>query len=101
MSVRMRHTSGHTRNRRSHHGLSEPRLSACGKCGASHIRHTMCQSCGTYRDREVIDMKRVESREAARKARKIELLKQQGVITENEGATDKKLDAEALSTTQK
>ncbi len=68
MSVRMRHTRSHTKNRRSHHALSAPRLSTCANCGAEHIRHRMCGECGTYRGREVIDI-------VAQKERKIERAK--------------------------
>ena len=60
MTVRMRHTRSHTRNRRSHHALGMPRLSTCPKCSALHLRHKMCTNCGTYRGREVVDvMKRI------------------------------------------
>jgi len=52
----MRHTHGHTRNRRSHHALTEARLSKCAKCGTLHLRHHMCVACGTYRGREVVDV---------------------------------------------
>ena len=63
MTVRMRHTRSHTRNRRSHHALEMPRLSTCPKCSAMHLRHKMCTNCGTYRGREVVDvMKRVIKR---------------------------------------
>ena len=63
MTVRMRHTRSHTRNRRSHHALEMPRLSTCPKCSAMHIRHKMCTNCGTYRGREVVDvMKRIVKR---------------------------------------
>ena len=56
MSVRMRHTKAHTANRRSHHGLVEPRLSLCSNCGGSHMRHKVCENCGQYRGRIVIDV---------------------------------------------
>jgi large subunit ribosomal protein L32 len=56
MSVRMRHTPSHTRNRRSHHALSTVRLSTCGKCKSKHVRHTLCENCGTYRGREYKDI---------------------------------------------
>ena len=64
----MRHTRSHTKNRRSHHALSAPRLSKCANCGAEHIRHRMCGECGTYRGREVVDI-------VAQKERKIERAK--------------------------
>lgn len=56
MSVRMRHTKGHTNNRRSHHKVGEPRLSACSNCQAPHLRHRACLECGKYKGREVIDV---------------------------------------------
>jgi len=56
MSVRMRHTRAHSANRRSHHALTEPRLSACAKCGSPHLRHRLCENCGTYRGKELIDV---------------------------------------------
>ena len=68
MSVRMRHTRAHTANRRSHHALSETRFSSCAKCGVLHKRHVMCENCGTYRAREVIDV----TISAKKKAEKLE-----------------------------
>jgi large subunit ribosomal protein L32 len=51
----MRQTHGKTRRRRSHHGLTEARLSTCEKCGANHLRHRVCEVCGSYRGKQVID----------------------------------------------
>ena len=56
MVVHMRHTRGHTGNRRSHHALSEPRVSKCADCGAPHMRHRACASCGKYRGKVVTDV---------------------------------------------
>ena len=56
MVVRMRVTRSHRDNRRSHHGLKEPRLSKCSNCGAYHLRHRMCKECGHYRGRVVVDV---------------------------------------------
>ena len=56
MSVRMRHTKGHTANRRSHHAIKAPRLSKCGNCDSFHIRHRLCDNCGNYRGKQVVDM---------------------------------------------
>ena len=56
MSIRMRHTRAHTRNRRSHHNVDAPRLSDCTKCGEKHMRHRVCENCGTYKGKEFIDV---------------------------------------------
>jgi len=74
MSVRMRHTRSHTKNRRSHHALKEPRLSACSECGVQHIRHRACTACGNYRSRAVIDVtKKALKKEKKAKEREKEL----------------------------
>ena len=68
MVVRMRHSRAHTGNRRSHHALTEPRLSKCGNCGAMHLRHHMCNVCGKYRGKLVVDIvAKAAKREAKRK----------------------------------
>lgn len=56
MVIRMRHTRAHTANRRSHHALKAPTLSTCSNCGAKHRPHHMCQDCGFYKGRLVVDM---------------------------------------------
>lgn len=66
MVVRMRHTKGHTRNRRSHHALKAPALSACKNCGTLHRPHHMCMACGYYKGRVVIDL---AAKKKAREAR--------------------------------
>ena len=79
----MRSNKAHTGNRRSHHGVSETRLSACVKCGADHVRHQMCPKCGTYRGREVLDVKSVfEKKQAKRKA------KQELIRGDSQGGTE-------------
>lgn len=55
MVVRMRHTRAHTANRRSHHALVPSALQKC-ECGAMHVRHRACVSCGRYRGRVVVDV---------------------------------------------
>ena len=101
MSVRMRHTKGHTRNRRSHHGLEEPRLSTCEKCGASHERHKVCMECGTYRGRMVVDVEAIEAKKEARRTEKLRRLgeeeKEEKDGDDEAGAADAPLDASSLS----
>lgn len=70
MSVRMRHTRAHTGNRRSHHALTAPRLSKCPKCSQDHLRHRVCENCGSYRGKEVIDVvAKLEKKDSKRKAK--------------------------------
>jgi large subunit ribosomal protein L32 len=71
MVIRMRHTRGHTANRRSHHALKAPALSACQNCGALHRPHHMCLDCGFYNGKMVVDMKaKTEARTARMEAKK-------------------------------
>lgn len=56
MVVRMRHTHSQTANRRSHHALKEVHFSKCAHCGAPHLPHQMCKSCGYYHGRQVADV---------------------------------------------
>jgi len=53
----MRHTRGHTRNRRSHHALQATSLSLCSNCGAPSLKHTICKNCGYFKGKMVIDVK--------------------------------------------
>ena len=62
----MRHTRAHTKNRRSHHGLSAPELSACSHCGANHRPHHMCLECGYYNGRQVMDLEAEKLKRDAR-----------------------------------
>ena len=55
MTVRMRHTRSHTKNRRSHHALAKPALSR-DESGNFHLRHRISKVSGTYRGRKIIDL---------------------------------------------
>lgn len=52
----MRHTKGKRNRIRSHHALKQARFNVCGQCGKSVLPHIVCQNCGYYRDRKVIDV---------------------------------------------
>jgi len=73
MTVRMRHTRGHTNNRRSHHKLEKPAITK-DEQGNARLRHRVSLATGTYRGRKVIDMsakllkkaKKVSEKETAR-----------------------------------
>lgn len=66
MVVRMRHTSSHTKNRRSHHRIKSIRVSK-DESGTVHVRHRMNPKTGKYRGRDVLDVIGKSSRKAAKK----------------------------------
>ena len=89
----MRHTRSATGQRRSHHALEPVRFSKCPKCGEEILSHRVCQNCGTYSGREVIDvLKKLAKKE--RKAKEKELKAQKEKIGEEQ---EKPLDAKELS----
>ncbi|MGE5147410.1 MAG: 50S ribosomal protein L32 [Candidatus Eiseniibacteriota bacterium] len=56
MAVPKRKTSPSRRNmRRSHHALKSSAWVECPNCGELMRPHHVCQSCGQYNKREVID----------------------------------------------
>ncbi|MBV1892939.1 MAG: 50S ribosomal protein L32 [Ilumatobacteraceae bacterium] len=58
MAVPKKKTSkSKTRSRRaSAWQLKVPARSLCPRCGNTKVPHTVCQSCGWYRDRVVVDV---------------------------------------------
>ena len=56
MAVPKQRTSKSKRNkRRSHDALAAPTVSKCPQCGEPKLPHRVCASCGSYRDRTVIE----------------------------------------------
>ncbi len=64
MSIRMRHTRAHTRNRRSHHALSAVATAKCEHCNEAKLPHRVCGTCGRYKGREVIDVHKVSAKKS-------------------------------------
>ena len=42
--------------RRAHDALRRPGTATCATCGEPKLPHRVCQACGTYRGREVIEV---------------------------------------------
>jgi large subunit ribosomal protein L32 len=45
-----------TRRRRSHDALTAPNVIPCANCKAATLPHRVCQACGTYKGRQVIQL---------------------------------------------
>jgi len=42
------------RSRRASHRKPMPATAPCSECGAPHLPHRVCPSCGSYRGRQVL-----------------------------------------------
>ncbi len=62
-----------TRNqRRMHIFLKAPFLASCQKCGKPVLPHTVCENCGYYKGREVINvLENLEKKEKKRREKEI------------------------------
>jgi ribosomal protein L32 len=63
----MRHTRGHTGNRRSHHALKNIKIVKDGETGNFRLPHRVDEISGTYRGKQVADP--VVKKEKAKEAR--------------------------------
>jgi large subunit ribosomal protein L32 len=48
--------------RRSHHNVSVPNVVYCS-CGAPRLSHSVCPTCGKYRNRQVVAIKTSDDKE--------------------------------------
>jgi large subunit ribosomal protein L32 len=61
MPVPKYRTSKSKRNmRRSHHAITPRSGSSCPNCGSIRRPHTVCDSCGHYRGKQVLEPKSAE-----------------------------------------
>lgn len=57
----MRHTSGHTRNRRSHHALKNKTIVTDKDSGALRLPHRLDETTGMYRGKQIVAKKVVKA----------------------------------------
>ena len=79
MSVRMRHTSSHTKNRRSHHALTANSIVKDKESGALRLPHRLDETTGMYRGKLIVPerkkaLKKEEKRRERNEGKKDELL---------------------------
>lgn len=53
MSIRMRHTRGHTNNRRSHHALKNTNIVTDKETGNKRLPHRLDEVTGMYRGKQI------------------------------------------------
>lgn len=91
MVIRMKHSKGKRNRIRSHHALKPARFAVCGRCGKDVVPHVLCQNCGYYAGRQVVDvLAKLDKKE--KKKREKELHKHE----EETADKGKKLSAEEL-----
>lgn len=50
-----RHSKSRSRKRRTHYKAEAPTITTCSNCGAPNLMHRVCQECGYYRGKQVIE----------------------------------------------
>jgi len=82
MSVRMRHTSSHSKNRRSHHALVGTTIVADKESGNLRLPHRLDEKTGMYKGIQIVskkEMKHEEEKEKKNAAHKREHIHAEGV----------------------
>lgn len=67
----MRHTSSHTKNRRSHHALVEGAIVKDKESGALRLPHRIDESTGMYRGKQIVPKREVKL-ETKKRAKRVE-----------------------------
>ncbi len=93
MSIRMRNTSGHTRNRRSHHALKSINVVKDKESGNLRLPHRLDEKTGMYRGKQVFIPKIKTTKQAKKKGPDTEPVKKHV----HEHAHEEHANAEAKS----
>lgn len=64
----MRHTSSHTKNRRSHHALKNQKVVSDKESGKLRLPHRLDESTGMYRGKLIVEPKVKKAKEPKQKA---------------------------------
>ncbi|MDP2927050.1 MAG: 50S ribosomal protein L32 [bacterium] len=67
---KQRHTKSRRNKRRSQIFLRPPTLVICSHCQKPTMPHTICQNCGYYHNREVIDVLKKAEKKKKKRAEK-------------------------------
>lgn len=82
----MRHTSSHTRNRRSHHALKADSIVTDKESGALRLPHRLDETTGMYRGKQIIPKKVMK--EKADHDKKVSKAKREHAHEHAEGAKE-------------
>jgi len=53
---RNRLSNSRKNSKRAHHAKKPKTVSACSNCNAPRLPHAICQSCGSYGERKILDV---------------------------------------------
>lgn len=72
MVVRMKHTKGKRNRVRSHHALKPEKFAKCAHCAQLKLPHQICENCGYYGGRQVIDvLAKLDKKERKKKEKEL------------------------------
>jgi large subunit ribosomal protein L32 len=96
MSIRMRHTRGHTNNRRSHHALKNKNIVTDKESGNLRLPHRLDEATGMYRGKLIVAPRAKATKVSTKEKNKTPLAKGQKHVHEH--AEAKHANADAKST---
>ena len=99
MSIpKRRKTSAKRDSGRSHLHLKQIKLTRCQKCQEAVLPHHMCKKCGTYKNRQVLDL---EKKAADKKKRRADKLKKKEEDMKEQQAMQDKANKETKNDNKK
>jgi len=69
---KQRKTKSRRNSRRAHNALTKLAFAVCPKCGETVLPHTLCENCGTYQGRELVNvLAKLQKREKKEKQKEL------------------------------